>query len=179
MIAHLNRAAFALLLSAGLTACDDGTVTSSTEQAKKAEAASLPLIALGETGSKDGVELTVTDVATPIQVGPAEHGEKAELGEIFVVVRYTMKNVGSKPLTFMNRPGLTLLDAGGNGYAVDNAASITATFMTEGLSGEASDLNPNVSAKAIEVWKVDKAAFDRTTWKVRLDTPSKPLFALK
>ncbi|WP_411341324.1 DUF4352 domain-containing protein [Sphingopyxis sp. J-6] len=179
MITQLNRAAFALLLTAGLTACDGGTATSSKEQQKRAEPASLPLVALGQTGSKDGVELTITDVATPTQVGSTGHGEKAELGETFVVVRYTMKNVGSKPLTFMDRPGLTLLDAGGNGYAVDNAASITATFMTEGLSGEASDLNPNVSAKAIEVWKVDKAAFDRATWKVRLDTPSKPLFALQ
>ena len=179
MITQLNRTAFALVLSAGLAACDGGTGMPPTEPNKEVATAPAPPIALGQTGGKDGVELTITDVTTPTQVGTSGGGQKAAPGETFVVVIYTMKNVGSRPLAYMDRPGLTLLDASGNSYAVDDVASITASFMKEGLSGEASDLNPNVSAKALEVWKVDKAAFDKATWKVRLDTSSQPVFALK
>jgi hypothetical protein len=178
MIAQLNRAALALSLSAGLAACDGGTGTSSTESTKR-NAAPASLISLGQTGGKEGVELTVTNVATQAQVGTTEHGSKAAPGEIFIVVNFTIKNVGPGPLEYLNRPELTLLDAKGNKYAQDDSANLWARFGGEGPSVDANDLNPNVSAKDVNVWKVDKAAFDKSTWTIRLETPSQPLFALQ
>jgi hypothetical protein len=175
MIAQLNRALLAFTLALGLAACDGAAPTESNREV----AAPASLSALGQTGGKDGVELTITDVATPTQVGPRSVSQRAAPGETFVVVSFTMKNVGSRPLTYMDRPGLTLLDAKGNSYVLDDIASSTVGSMMEDIGGMTSDLNPNVSAKAKMVWKVDKAAFDASTWKVRLDTPSQPLFALK
>ncbi|AJA09820.1 hypothetical protein SKP52_14690 [Sphingopyxis fribergensis] len=178
MITILKPALLALTLTASLTACGESEKPTA-EGPKAAAAVDTTMIALGRTGGADGVELTITDVATPIQVGSAESGSKAEQGETFVVVTYTLKNVGSAPLVYMERPELTLLDAEGNSYAEDDIASMKASHLMDDSSGMTSDLNPNVSATTRTAWKVDKSAFDKTTWKVRLDTPSQPLFALK
>jgi len=178
MISQLKPALLALVLTSGLTACGKSE-TPPAERAKADVPAQAPIVALGQTGGTDGIELTITDVTTPIQVGTTLHGSKAASGEIFVVIGYTMKNVGTKPLSYMNRPDLILVDAKENSFAQDDSANVWARFGGEGPSVDATDLNPNVSAKDIRVWKVDKTAFDQATWKVRLDTPSQALFALK
>lgn len=179
MNAQMNRALIALGLTLGVAACDSGNGTPAAEAVKKEVAAPAPVVALGQTGGTDGVELTVTDVSMPTQVGSADTGAKAGPGETFVVVSYTMKNVGPKPLPYGERPKLALIDAQGNSYALDDSASFMASFLMDDASGMTSDLNPNVSAKTKMAWKVDKAAFDKATWKVRLDSPSQPVFALQ
>ena len=147
-----------------------------TEQPKAAEAKP---VALGTPGEAEGLRFTVMDVATPVLIGPAEVGAKAEPGETFVVVSYTLKNISAKPLTMMERPGLTLINANGQSYAIDAMASPMAGAMMDDMSGMVADLNPNVSAKTKAAWKVDKASFDKATWRLVVAGDPQLTFALQ
>lgn len=169
---NLIVAAFAVLLSA----C--GETSSNSTDAAPAAAAS-PRISIGDTGKAAGIEFTVTAVATPSQIGPAGLGPKAEAGETFVVISYTLKNTSEDTLSLMERPGLSLLDANGKAFASDDMASPMAAGMMDDASGMAADLNPNVSAKTKTAWKVDKAAFDRGTWTLAVATDPALTFLLK
>jgi hypothetical protein len=162
-------------LAAFLTAC--GGTTTTTSDTKK-EAAAAP-IALKQAGKAEGVDVTVTAVDTPKQIGPAGVGPKAGAGETFVVVSYTIKNTGSEQLSFMDRPGLSLVDDKGQTYTPDDMATPMAGGMMEDPTGISSDLNPNVSAKTKAAWKVDKAAFDKGTWKLVVASDPQLTFALK
>ena len=138
------------------------------------------MIAVGEPGKATGVDFTVTSISTTSQVGPAMvDGPKAEPGETFVVVGYTLKNTADKPLTFGDRPALSLVDGKGQTYAPDMPATMMAGGMMTDPTGMSSDLNPNISAKTKAAWKVDKAAFDKKTWKVVVGTDPALTFALK
>ena len=159
-----------------LSACGGSGQTSAGNGAAASETAA---VALGSTGKATGVDITVTDVASPRQIGPAGVGPKAETGETFVVVSYTIKNTAGKPLPLMERPGLTLVDPAGQSYSEDAMASPMAAGLMADASGMAADLNPNVSAKTKAAWKVDAAAFDRRTWRLVADTDPQLAFALK
>lgn len=165
--------AFAALL----TACGGGTTTASNET--KTESAAAAPIAFKQAGKAEGVDFTVIAVDTPKQIGPAGIGPKAEAGETFVVVSYMIKNTGSKQLSFMDRPGLSLVDAKGQSYAPDDMATPMAGGMMDDPTGTSSDLNPNVSAKTKAAWKVDKAAFDKGSWKLVVASDPQLTFALK
>jgi hypothetical protein len=106
-------------------------------------------------------------------------GPKAEASETFVVVSYTLKNTSGKALPFLERPGLSLVDGKGQTYAPDDIAGIMAAGMMNDPSGMSADLNPNVSAKTKAVWKLDKAAFDRATWRLNVATDPQLAFSLK
>ena len=164
------------MLAFGLTACGErnGTATASNETA----AASAP-IALGTTGHAQGVDMTVTDVTTPKQIGMAGMGPKAEATETFVVVAYTIKNTAAKALPLTERPTFSLVDGGGHTYEPDPSGTMMAAGMMKDPSGMASDLNPNVSAKTMVAWKIDKKAFDKAAWKVVAATDPALTFALK
>lgn len=171
---------FTLVLSALLSACDSGS--GSADSGTNAVAHSAPAAAsipLGQTGKADGLDFTVTAVATPSQVGPTEAGIKAEAGETFVVVSYTMKNTSKKSLPLMERPGLEIVDGKGQSYAPDTIASPMAAVLMNNPSGMPADLNPNISAKTKAAWKIDKAAFDKATWKLVLASDPQLTFALK
>ena len=167
----------ALAVLTALSACGEGS--SSQTANTSVAAAETPPLPIKRTGSAEGVDVTVTDVATPKQIGPAPVGLKAEGGETFVVVSYTIKNTGGKALGLMDRPELSLIDASGTTYAPDQTATPMAAVSMDDPSGIASDLNPNVSANTKAVWKIDKSAFDRGTWKLVLASDPKLTFALK
>ncbi len=171
----------ALTLIAFLPACGDGgSPSQSAVNGVDLVAQSItPAIAVGEPGKAGAVQFTVTAVSTTGQIGPAPVGAKAEPGETFVVVSYTIKNVGSATLPFVDRPGVTLVDVKGQSYEPDMSSSMMAAGMMSDTSGMASDLNPNVSAKTKVAWKVDKAAFDKASWTAVTGTDPALTFALK
>ena len=154
----------------------DGSQPAADQPTAQAEAAP---VALKQIGKAEGIDFTVTDVATPNQIGPAGLGPKAETGETFVVVSYTIKNTADEALALMERPGLSLIDGSGRSYAPDDLATPMAAGMMDDATGMAADLNPNVSAKTKAAWKVDKAAFDRGTWRLVVATDPTLTFALK
>ena len=168
-----------LVFAALLTACGGASDSSANGADAPSKTAAAPSIALGKTGKAEGVDFTVTAVATPNQVGPTGVGAKAEAGETFVVVSYTIKNTSGQALELMNRPAVTLVDPKGQTYAPDEMAAGMSAAMMDDVSGMASDLNPNVSAKTKTAWKVDKAAFDKATWRMTVATDPALTFALK
>lgn len=169
-----------IALAAVLTACGGGSPSQPAGNGVDAAAhSSTPAIAVGEPGKAGAVQFIVTSVSTTGQIGPAPVGAKAEAGETFVVVSYTIKNVGDATLPFADRPGVTLVDGKGQSYEPDMSSSMMAAGMMSDTSGMASDLNPNVSAKTKVAWKIDKAAFDKASWKVVVATDPALTFALK
>jgi hypothetical protein len=159
-----------------LAACDGGTPTNTNSVAP---AAAAKPVAFKETGKAEGVEFTVTKVDTRSQLGIAAAGMIAEPSETFVVVRYTLKNTGKSPLGFTDRPSISLMDGKGQAYQIDMPAATMATDGLAEMTGMSSDLNPNVSAKSVGAWKVEKTAFDKATWKVQVGGDPEMTFALK
>lgn len=168
----------AIAVASLLSACGGGS-TASTIANSTEVAALTPTTKLGVPGKAGGIDFTLTDVATPNQLGMSGMGPKAEPGETFVVVSYTLKNTSGKPLPWTERPGLTLVDAKGQSYPADDVASTMAASLMDDSSGMTADLNPNVSAKTKSAWKVEKAAFDRGTWKLSVASDPALTFALK
>lgn len=175
----LPRTALPLIAATALGACDGGYNQTSNIAGTSATAASSPAVALGQTGNANGINFTVTGVTTPSQIGPAGIGPKAEAGETFVVVSYTLKNTSSQSLPLMERPGLALVDVSGQTYAPDDLATPMAGGLMNDPSGMAADLNSNVSAKTKAAWKLDKAAFDRSTWRLVVASDPQLTFSLK
>lgn len=173
-----TRALVALILVSSLAGCGGSGQTAADGNSTTAASPTAP-IALKTMGKTDALQVTVTDVSTPKQIGPAGVGPKAEKGETFVVVGYTIKNTSTKPLTLMERPSLTLVDPAGQGYTEDAMGTPMAAGMMADASGMAADLNPNVSAKTKAAWKVDAAAFDRATWRLVVAADPQLTFALK
>ena len=157
-----------------LTACGSETATAPGQPTEAT--AETPPVALGQTASSDGVQIVITDVDQTKQLGPAGVGLTAEPSETFVVVSYTIKNTSDEALSFMQRPGLSLIDQTGRTYAPDDMAAAMSAVSMDDPSGMASDLNPNVSAKTKAAWKLDEASFDPATW--RLVVSSSPAITL-
>ncbi len=164
------------MLSLALLTCACG---SDITPANATTEAASPPVALGATGKATGVDFTVTEVTTPKQIGPDGAGPKAETGETFVVVTYTLKNTGSQNLGFLERPALSLVDPAGRTYSPDEIAGPLASATMEDPTGMSSDLNPNVSAKAKAAWKVDVKAFDKAAWRLVVATDPQLTFNLK
>lgn len=166
--------ALALLLSA----CDGGGSSASNTQATTAAAPASEPIALKKVGKADGLEVTVAKVTTPKQIGPQGVGGKAEAGETYVVVEYTIKNTGKAALPFLEWPKFSLIDPSGRALPADDMMGAMSAATMADASGMASDLNPGVSAKARAAWKIG-AAFDKATWKLVLASDPQLTFALK
>lgn len=156
-----TRLALAIGNTLLLAACGSGTPTSTPVE--KAEATP---IALKQPGVGSDVTVTVLSVKQADHVGAAGYGPKAGPGETFVVVRYTIKNTGTKPLDSFNRPELALLDSNDQTYSEDTTAGILAAALNNDAQDAGSDLNPKVTANATAVWKLDKASFDKKTWRI-------------
>ncbi|GAA0729002.1 DUF4352 domain-containing protein [Sphingomonas japonica] len=168
--------AFATLLAA----CGESpTPTSNTAATNEPTPAAAAPIAIGEAGNAEGVELTVTEVETTGQIGPAGAGASAEPSETFVVASYTLKNTADRPLPLMKRPTITLVDGNGQTYAEDLMGTGMSAATMADPSGMAIDLNPNVSTKAKVAWKVDKAAFDKSAWRLVVGSDPQLTYALQ
>ena len=157
-----------------LASCESETATAPGEPTEAT--AETPPVALGQTASSDGVEITITDVDQTKQLGPSGVGLTAEASETFVVVSYTLKNNSDEALPFLERPGLALIDGTGRTYAPDDMAAAMSAISMDDPSGISSDLNPNVSAKTKAAWKLDEASFNPATW--RLVVSSSPTITL-
>nr|WP_272916547.1 DUF4352 domain-containing protein [Tsuneonella aeria] len=146
-----------------LTGCDSADDTiAPTETA----AAPDKIYKLGETASAGGLEFAITKVEERSQIGPVGIGPKAGSGEVFVVVRYTIKNIGKEPIDRWDFPKVELI----NGEEVTLAKDTEATALEGALKSDShgtGDLNPKVTATETSVWKVEKASFDRDTWQLK------------
>lgn len=180
-----------LLLAIAVSGCEGESATP-TEQTLQFE--DLPVVAFGQSTQAEGFEFEVTDFAERNQIGLEGFGPAASPEETFVVIRYRLKNVAKEPVDGWDFPSVDLVDASGQAYSKHNEASALEGALSEDITGRG-DLNPNVSAKLVTVWKVDKATFDADTWRLMVsfdsaiadviawpleaDGPTPILFALK
>lgn len=134
------------------------------------------LVPLGQSGAGLGFEITVTSVEQRSRVGAAS-SRKAGPTETYVIVLYDLKNTSRRPIASEDRPEVTLIDGNGQAYSDDRAAAFS--FTENGLGDAYEALNPNVTAKRASVWKVDKAAFQRASWKLLVAGDPQIKFALQ
>ncbi|HEV7314898.1 DUF4352 domain-containing protein [Sphingopyxis sp.] len=169
MIAQLNRAALAFLLTLGLAACGGGDDTASNAVAETPTERDLPTVAIGKSAKGNDLEITIKSVETQSKVGVYGMGPTLSPDETFVVVRYTIKNVGSAPVDRGNQPDIKLIDGNSQEYAEDGEAEMLEAIKNNDDTGT---LNPNVTYKKTAVWRLGKASFDKATWRVKvpLDT---------
>lgn len=145
-----------------LVACDsadsDAAATSHEEAPAPAK-----VYAVGESVNRDGIEFTLVSVEERTNASGNAFAEPAGPGEIFVVAKYAIKNLGDKPLDTLGLPDVELMDAKGTVYAEDIRNS---AFVSAGETGSLSDINPSVTYRTGTAWKVAKGAFDPATWKI-------------
>ncbi|WP_288287797.1 DUF4352 domain-containing protein [uncultured Sphingobium sp.] len=164
---------FAALLL--LSACGEPSQTTGGEATPQVETKP---VALGQTGKAEGVEIIIDKVKAAGQFGPQGAAVKAGPDEILVAVTYTIKNTGGKTLGFMDRPAVKLIDPNGQSYAPDDMIAAMGVGV-EDMSNIAIDINPGTSGKASIGWKVAKAAFDKTTWRIVVESNPTLTFALQ
>lgn len=156
------------VLAALLSGCGTDPVTESADSSTAAAAVKdAPPVELGLSGNASDMEVTVNSVEQKNLIGPKGFGDEAGPGEIFVVVRYAVKNLGKKPLMRPDFPGVELIDGADQGYAEDRQAAVLEAALNDDLQSSG-DVNPNVSAKLTSVWKVDRASFDPAVWRLKV-----------
>lgn len=176
---HHASKLFLIAALLALSACG-GERHSNGNAAAASGAPAADAIAVKKTGHADGVDFTVTSVSTTGQIAAAAGGPKAEAGETFVIVGYTLKNTSDKPMPLMSRPGLSLVDPSGQSLSPDDLATPMAAITAGGdPTGVSADLNPKITAKTKAAWKVDKASFDRATWRLVVASDPQLTFKLK
>lgn len=132
------------------------------------EAAQETGIAIGTPVKSREAEITVTKIEQRNQVGNDFLAEKASEGGTLIVVDFTVKNVGDRPLSFYS-PKIALIDASGMEYSSDIAKS--AAYATEGDydSKLFSDLNPGITTRGSTVFEVAADRYDPATWAITID----------
>ena len=158
------RTTLAALALLALSGCGPDMPVIEATEASTSESP-LPTIPFGEARLGGNLEISVNSVEDRSEVGVYGMGPKLSPGETFVVVRYTLKNTGKKPIESFNLPGAELIDGQDQVYAEDSEAEMVEAIKNEDSSGA---LNPKVSSKKTAVWKLNKASFDKATWRLRL-----------
>lgn len=167
-----NASIFAGLLL--LSACGEAPTTQSNGGEASAQAEAKP-IAVGEVGKAKGVDITIDSVKVTSEISSIA---KAEAGETFVLVGYTIKNTSAETLGMLERPAFTLIDDKGHSYTADEMMGALAVALTPEGSSVSVDLNPGTSTKAGTVWKISKDGFDKATWRIVVETDPALTFAL-
>ena len=153
---------FFLLASCGGESSSNQTGSENSLQPTERD---LPTVAFGQPAKGSNLEIKIGSVEERSKVGVYGMGPKLNPGETFVVIRYTLKNIGTKPVERANQPDVELIDAENQEYARDNEAEVMEAIKNDDNSGT---LNPNITSKQTAVWRVDKAAFNRATWRLKV-----------
>lgn len=125
-----------------------------------------PTFSIGDPVNFDAFEIVVKKVEEEQQVGSEFIRESAADGGTYVVVSYTVKNTGKKPIGMFDGPSLQLVDESGTTYDPDIAASAAFASGADLNSKTLSDLNPGITVKDADVWEVSASDFDRATWRI-------------
>ena len=161
MIIKLKPALLALVLSAGLAACDGTADSAAPAVTKKAE----------------GVEITLKEIEVSHDVGSMGMVPTAPEGATYVHVTYALKNVSADALPFEKWPQPRLVDPAGHKFEPEIVASTTLSAASNSSWFE--NLNPNLSTDAHLVWKVDEKSFARATWTLTFLSKPAVTFPLK
>jgi hypothetical protein len=130
-----------------------------------------------QTATTKELELTLTSVEETRDINAAGLIPPPEEGQTYIVAHYTLTNTGKKPIGFIDRPPLDLVDATGQVY--DQDVATTAFFSSQADPGYASSTNPGTSTKMAASWKVAEKDLDLATWALIARTTPEHRFKLQ
>lgn len=169
--------AIAVLLLSGCGSSPNSKTTGtevSTAESTKVTTAPVEAHGIGQGVQAAGVEFTLKSIEERAKPGDSPYAQPAGEGQVFVVAKYTTKNLGTKPVDPSGLPKVELVDASGTIYSDDLVAS---AFVSD--ESGIDNLNPGVILKSGKAWKVGKGAFDPGTWKIVVRTDPALEFKLK
>ena len=146
---------------------------STTGPAASNAAPAAATIGIGDTVQTSGVAVQIKSVDTRQSVGGEYTRETASEGGVLVIVRYSLKNTGEKPLASYDRPQIKLIDGGGVVYDADLGKSSAYATEDRGDTKIWSDLNPGITTYGAEVFEVGQDRYDPKTWRVMIGDKSR------
>lgn len=159
----LVGAATAALLLAGCGSPADGAGSGGTQAAAAQPAAIGEVIRVGD------VEYTIKSVEQVQSVGDNPYLRRtASDGGTFVVVTFTVKNAGTRPVEFYDQATMHLVDANGVEYSSDPDATSAYQMGSNIDVVSFADINPGISVNDADVYQVSAEAFDLATWSVQI-----------
>lgn len=90
-------------------------------------------------------------------------------GAVYVVVDYSVTNIGNKPASSWSSPSFYLRDGNDTRYSADMGASAAYAAETGNSEKIVSNLNPGITMKGAEVFEVSQNLFDKTSWAIEVD----------
>lgn len=142
-----------------LVSCGGSSTSTPTAPAK--------IYNIGEAITTDKYEYKITKVETRQKVGITYAEEKASDGATIVAIGFSVKNIGTKPMSSFEQPSLKLVDDKGTEYSTDIAKSSAYSMEVDPNQKVLSDLNPGITIKGADAFEVSKELFNRATWKLK------------
>jgi uncharacterized protein YecT (DUF1311 family) len=155
VIKHLIYAAVLML---GLSGCG--------KEDAAAPAPSQAIVHIGESYKTPSLQITVESAKIAMHVGEEPFTSKAAGGGEFVAIRWSYKNISSKPISAFETPSIHLVSPDGTVYDTDTGASASYAAQMDTDSKVLSDLNPGIKASDADVFEVSKQLFDPATWHI-------------
>lgn len=162
---------YAVVLALGMSGCGrQGAAGPTPGQA---------IVHIGESYKTPSLQITVDSVKTVMHVGEEPFISKPADGGEFVAIRWSYKNISSKPISALEAPSIHLVSPDGTVYDTDTGASASYAAQMETDSKVLSDLNPGIKASDADVFEVSKQLFDPATWDIliKADQDTKIAFA--
>lgn len=160
---------FAAIGAFALAVAACGSPDAGGEGGNPASAESATPAALGQVIKIGDAEYTVTGVQAVQSVGSNPYLRKsASDGATFVVVNWTMKNAGTRPMEFYDQATMHLVDPAGVEYSSDDEATITYGLEADLTEKGLGDLNPGITSRGADVYEVSSTAFNQATWTLQL-----------
>lgn len=157
-------------IASSLGSDDDGEMVATSGDTKTSKAKEETVYQVGDTVSTKKMEVTVTKFEELDVIGdPSFLGKTASDGGTLVAIQYTMKNVSDEPIGMFSYPTINLVDEKGTKYSTDlDGSSAYAVETKVDNSKVMSDLNPDISVTAVDVYEVSKAKFAEGKWYIQV-----------
>ena len=156
-----------LMLLGGLFAAGDAvnkelskTPTTKVEESKK--------FGLGEAIDADGLEETIDSVEEKTVVGGKYDEKTPAEGNIFVAVKYSLRNKNKEPINlFSTYKTISLVDIKNDTkYESDVYVSYLYSKEIDPSQQILDDLDPGIKAQNVRVFEISKELYDQGTWVV-------------
>lgn len=149
----------------------EGELVATSGETKSSKAKEEAVYQVGDTVSTKKMEVTVTKFEEFDIIGdPSFLGKAASDGGTLVAIQYTMKNVSDKPIGMFSYPTINLVDEKGTKYSTDIEGSSAYAVETKVDNAKImSDLNPDISVTAVDVYEVSKEKFAEGKWYIQVD----------
>lgn len=169
----LTTVALSLLLSAVGVATHAAVGSSSKNRLADTASNGKQELQVGEAFRDGELSITVDSVRTATSVGGQFMAQSAAEGGLYVIVDWHYKNEGNDAVSPFSTPDLKLIDASGNQYDPDIAATVAYATSANVSEKVLSPINPGITIKTAEAFEVSREHYEVATWKIRVIGKSK------